>query len=119
MSYFTLNLSVFFSIRRNNMRVTYRNLAIVGFVIIIVLGMGFLVMTRDVKMEYISKDIQRDHARFTPSESIDVAQAMKLVTHDPPKMLAPPEPIPPLLLFPPSPEDLERISGGGSLLGRA
>lgn len=101
------------------MRVTYRNLAILGFVLIIVLGMGFLVMTRDVKMEYISKDIVRDHARFTPTESIDLAQAMKLVTHDPPKMLAPPAPVPPLLLFPPSPSDLEKISGGGSLLDQA
>jgi len=93
------------------MRATYRNLAIIGFVIIIVLGFGWLVINSDVKMASIAKDIAKDHSRFTPSESIDIAQAMKLVTHDPPKMLAPPSAIPPLVLFPPSAEDLERLSG--------
>lgn len=93
------------------MRLTYRNLAIVGFVIIIVLGFGWLVLPTDVKMQYIRKDILKDHSRFTPSESVDVAMAMKLVTHDPPTMLAPPEKIPPLVLYPPSAEDLARLSG--------
>lgn len=93
------------------MRITYRNLAIIGLVLIIVLGFGWLVMPSDVKMAYISKDIAKDHSRFTPTESVDVAMAMKLVTHDAPKMLAPPEKIPPLVLFPPSAEDLARLSG--------
>lgn len=68
-------------------------------------------MSPDVKMQYIAKDIEQDHARFTPSASIDVAQAMKLVTHDPPSMLAPPVEVPPLVLYPPSDEDLARLSG--------
>ena len=93
------------------MRVTYRALAILGFIVIVILGFGWLILPTDVKMAYISKDIQKDHSRFTPSESIDVAQAMKLVTHDPPKMLAPPSNVPPLLLYPPSQEDLSRLSG--------
>lgn len=93
------------------MRVTYRALAILGFIAIIVLGFGWLVMPNDVKMTYIAKDIVKDHSRFTPAESIDIAQAMKLVTHDPPKMLAPPSNVPPLLLYPPSQEDLARLSG--------
>ena len=93
------------------MRITYRNLAIVGLVLIIVLGFGWLIMPADVKMAYIAKDIVKDHARFTPTESVDVAMAMKLVTHEPPKMLAPPEKIPPLILYPPSEEDLARLSG--------
>ncbi len=93
------------------MRVTYRGLAFVGFLIIIALGLGLLVMNSDVKMKVIEKDIQKDHSRFTPAESIDIAQAMKLVTHDPPQMLAPPESMPPLLLYPPSAEDLARLSG--------
>lgn len=93
------------------MRVTYRALAILGFIAIIVLGFGWLVMYSDPKMASIAKDISKDHSRFTPSESIDVAQAMKLVTHDPPKMLAPPSSIPPLLLYPPSQEDLAKLSG--------
>lgn len=93
------------------MRVTYRALAIVGFIAIIVLGFGWLVMNSDVKMASIAKDIAKDHPRFSPTESVDVAQAMKLITHDPPKMLAPPSNIPPLLLYPPSQEDLARLSG--------
>ena len=97
------------------MRVTYKNLAIVGLVLIVVLGFGWLVVKSDLKMDVIKKDIQKDHSRFTPSESIDVAQAMKLVTHDPPTMLAPHEPVPALLLFPPSAEDLARLSGPAGL----
>jgi len=93
------------------MRVTYRGLALVGFLIIIVLSFGWLVYASDVKMVVIQKDIQKDHSRFTPAESIDIAQAMKLVTHDPPQMLAPPTSVPPLLLYPPSAEDLARLSG--------
>lgn len=93
------------------MRFTYRNLAIVGLVLVIVLGFGWLTLSKDVKMASIRKDIAKDHSRFTPQESVDVAMAMKLVTHDPPTMLAPTENIPPLVLYPPSAEDLERLSG--------
>lgn len=92
-------------------RATYRNFAILGFALMLSLGFGFLVWRKDVKLDVIAKDIVKDHARFTPTESIDVAQAMKLVTHDPPKMLSPPQAAPPLLLFPPSSEDLARLSG--------
>ena len=82
----------------------------------ILLGFGVLVLRPDLKMDAIKSDIQRDHSRFTPTESIDVAQAMKLVTHDPPRMLAPPESVPPLVLFPPSAEDLARLSGPAELV---
>ena len=92
-------------------RATYRNFAVLGFALILILGFGILVWRKDVKMDVIAKDIVKDHSRFTPSESIDVAQAMRLVTHDPPKMLVPPQGVPPLLLFPPSSEDLARLSG--------
>jgi hypothetical protein len=97
------------------MRVTYKNLAIIGLVLALVLGFGFLAMKSDIKMASIASDIQKDHSRFTPSESIDVAQAMKLVTHDPPKMLAPHQSVPPLILYPPSAEDLARLSGPAEL----
>jgi hypothetical protein len=93
------------------MRVTYRGLAIFGLVLILVLGFSWLAMPADVKMQYIANDIKQDHLRFTPGASIDISQAMKLVTHDPPSMLAPPHEIPPLLLYPPSDEDLARLSG--------
>lgn len=90
---------------------TYRNFFIIGMVILLVLSFGWLLAPPELKMRYISKDIQKDHSRFTPNESVDIAQAMKLITHDPPQMLAPPEPTPPLLLFPPSAEDLMKLSG--------
>lgn len=92
-------------------RATYRNFALLGLAIMLVLGFGVLVWRKDVKLDAIAKDIAKDTSRFTPSESIDVAQAMRLVTHDPPKMLAPPAKEPPMLMFPPSAEDLARLSG--------
>jgi len=36
---------------------------------------------------------------------------MKMVGHDSPHMLNPPEEVPQLLLFPPSEEDLAKLSG--------
>jgi hypothetical protein len=43
-------------------------------------------------------------------ESIDLSMAMKLVTHEAPQMLNPPAEVPPLLVFPPSTEDLAKLS---------
>jgi hypothetical protein len=57
------------------------------------------------------KAVQIEQSRFSPTNSLDIAMAMKLVTHGPPKMLAPPSPSPVTLLYPPSAEDLERLSG--------
>ena len=93
------------------LRATYRNFALVGFALILILGFGVLVWTKDIKRDAIASDIKQDSARFTPSESIDVAQAMRMVTHDPPTMLVPPAASPPVLLYPPSAEDLARLSG--------
>lgn len=80
-------------------------LALAGLVVV---GLLYLAMP---KPSYISKDIERDHARFTPAESVDVAMAMRLVTHEAPQILAPPTVTPPLLVFPPSPDDLAKLSG--------
>lgn len=60
---------------------------------------------------WLARDIERDKSRFEPRQSVDIAMAMKLITHDPPEMLNPPSKIPPLLLYPPSAEDLARLSG--------
>lgn len=98
------------------MRITYKKLAILGLVLMLVIGLGLLAMKPNLGMAAIASDIQKDHSRFTPSESIDVAQAMKLVTHEPPRTLAPHEPVPALLLFPPSTEDLARLSGPAELV---
>ena len=80
-------------------------------IIVLAIGFAYLATPADIKMKAIAKDVERDHARFTPKESIDVAMAMGLVTHDPPSMLNPPTEGPPLLLFPPSEETLARMSG--------
>ena len=59
----------------------------------------------------VQQDLANEKQRFLPQNSVDISMAMKLITHEPPNMLAPPAPQPPLLLFPPSEETLERLSG--------
>lgn len=59
----------------------------------------------------VQADLANEKRRFLPENSVDISMAMKLITHDPPSMLAPPAPQPPLLLFPPSEETLARLSG--------
>jgi hypothetical protein len=51
-----------------------------------------------------------DVSRFSPN-SLDVQLAMGGFTRDPPKTLASPPPMKPLLLFPPSEDDLKKLSG--------
>jgi len=51
-----------------------------------------------------------DVSRFSPG-SLDVQLAMGGFTRDPPKTLASPPPMKPLLLFPPSEDDLKKLSG--------
>jgi hypothetical protein len=82
------------------------------FILAVILGFVFLVSppTNVAKM-WQDRDVIDDKKRFTPTESVDVAMAMKILTHDPPQMLAPPDKQPPLLLFPPSKEELARLSG--------
>lgn len=89
-----------------------RKYILVALVAAILLGFITIVLPpSNVVARMVQEDIVKDNARFTPGESVDVAMAMKLVTHEPPRMLAPPAAIPPLLLFPPSEQDLERLSG--------
>ena len=89
-----------------------RKYIVIALVTAALLGLLSLLMpSSNVVARMVQEDIVKDNARFTPSESVDVAMAMKLVTHEPPSMLAPPAAIPPLLLFPPSAGDLERLSG--------
>jgi hypothetical protein len=82
------------------------------FIVAIILGFVFLVAPpKNVAKMWQDRDVAEDKKRFTPTESVDVAMAMKILTHDPPQMLAPPDKQPPLLLFPPSKEELARLSG--------
>lgn len=86
----------------------------------ILLGLAFVVFLVFVfstvsSTQTVAQQVHRDSvvekSRFTPENSLDIAMAMKLVTHDPPHMLNPPMPGPPQLLYPPSEEDLRRLSG--------
>lgn len=59
----------------------------------------------------VQQDLANEKKRFLPQNSLDISTAMKLITHDAPNILAPPVSQPPLLMFPPSEETLERLSG--------
>lgn len=52
-----------------------------------------------------------DLVRFMPAYSIDIAMAMGLARHDTPIITHPAPPVPELLTYPPTAEDLERLSG--------
>lgn len=93
------------------MKVKTRNLLLLAFVGIVILAFAYMVVPRDVAKEIQSKLVVQDKKRFTPAESVDVAMAMKLITHEPPKMLNPPNEMPPLVLYPPSDDELKRLSG--------
>lgn len=81
-------------------------------VLLLIVGFLTLVSRPDTSMaSRVQRDLARDVARFTPENSVDVAMAMKLVTHDPPRMLNPPSPPPPMLLYPPSEDTLARMCG--------
>jgi hypothetical protein len=84
---------------------------LLALVIAIIAAFAYLMTPTNPLRQKINSDIAKVNARFTPSESIDVSMAMKMTSHDPPFMLNPPEEIPPLLLFPPSAEDLAKLSG--------
>jgi hypothetical protein len=89
-----------------------RKYLLIALVVATVVGFAYMLFPpSNIVDQLVRADIVKDHTRFGPNESVDVAMAMKLVTHEPPRMLAPPAPVPPLLLFPPSEADLERLSG--------
>ena len=89
-----------------------RKLLLAILVLLLVLGFIYLVSAPDVSMEArVERDRKRDVARFLPQNSLDISMAMGLITHDPPSMLNPPTPGPPLLLYPPSQETLASMCG--------
>ena len=86
--------------------------------VLIALGVILLILlvtmnrSQSMTMESrVHRDLLVEKARFLPQNSIDVSQAMKLVTFEPAAPLVPPTPQPPLLLYPPSADALERLSG--------
>lgn len=88
-----------------------RTLLLLGLVVLLVIVFASMMVPRNVAKEIQDKAVVEDKKRFTPNESVDIAMAMKLITHEPPKMLNPPNEMPPLLLYPPSEEELARLSG--------
>ena len=85
---------------------------LVALVLAVIAAFAYLLIPKNVNVvEKISYDVSRMNSRFTPAESVDVAMAMKMTFHDPPWMLNPPKAPPPLLLYPPSEDDLEKLSG--------
>lgn len=93
------------------MKIRTRNLLLLALVVLLVVVFAFMLMPRDIAKELQDKASVDDKKRFTPNESVDIAMAMKLITHDAPKMLNPPTDMPPLVLYPPSEEELTRLSG--------
>ena len=84
---------------------------LLGLVLVVLVLFGVLAAPKTSYDDEVSKDVEKDRMRFSPTNSLDIAMAMKLVTHAPPNPLAPPEPSPVTLLYPPSAEDLEKLSG--------
>ena len=84
---------------------------LVVLVVAVLLAFANLLNSGTPLQKKIDRDIAKVNSRFTPTESVDVAMAMKMMLHDPPRMLNPPREPPPMLLYPPSAEDLERLSG--------
>ena len=84
---------------------------LLGLVVAVIVAFAYLMASPNRLQEKITSDVVKVNARFTPVESIDLAMAMKMSTHDAPQMLSPPATVPPLLLFPPSAEDLAKLSG--------
>jgi len=84
---------------------------LLGLVLVVLVLFGVLAAPKTSYDDEVSKDVEKDRMRFSPANSLYIAMAMKLVTHAPPNPLAPPEPSPVTLLYPPSAEDLEKLSG--------
>jgi predicted Holliday junction resolvase-like endonuclease len=80
-------------------------------VVAVIIAFAYMVMPVNRLQQKIASDIAKVNARFNPSNSIDLLMANKSVTHESPVMLNPPVEVPPLLLYPPSAEDLAKLSG--------
>jgi hypothetical protein len=89
-----------------------KNTVLIALGVILLILLVTMSRSQSMTMESrVHRDLLVEKARFLPQNSIDVSQAMKLVTFEPPAPLVPTTPQPPLLLYPPSVEALERLSG--------
>jgi hypothetical protein len=89
-----------------------RTIVLLGLGVILLLALFAMARPQSMSLQQrVQKDLATERARFLPQNSIDISQAMKLITFDEPNLLNPPTAQPPLLLYPPSAETLERLSG--------
>ena len=80
--------------------------------IILVVVLGALHFSGILNHNSVQAEIDQDVVTMTNAfNTIDLDQAMKVVTFDPPKMLNPPDVMPPALAYPPSAEALAAMSG--------
>jgi hypothetical protein len=93
------------------MKKSTKQYLLLALVVAVVLAFAYATMPPNRLRQKVDADIAKVNARFTPTSSIDLAMAMGMATHDAPQMLNPPEKVPELLVFPPSAEDLMKLSG--------
>jgi hypothetical protein len=93
------------------MKFSKKTMLITALALVVAVGLLYLAIPSDKKVAFVQADIAKDHSRFTPTESVDVAMAMKMVLHEPAHMLNPPDDQPALLLYPPTAEELAKLSG--------
>jgi hypothetical protein len=93
------------------MKKSHSKYLLLGLVVAVILAFAYLMAPSNPLQQKIDSDIAKVNSRFTPTESVDLSMAMKMTTHDAPYMLNPPTEPPQLLLFPPSEEDLMKLSG--------
>lgn len=84
---------------------------LIALAVVVVAAFVYSLRPANAVQAQVDRDSAIVNARFTPSDSVDVAMAMKILVHDEPSMLHPPEKTTPMLLYPPSTSDLERLSG--------
>lgn len=88
-----------------------RNLLLTALILVVIVGFAYMIVPKNEVATQVAADVQKERALFSPTQSVDVAMAMKLITHDPPSTLAIATPMPAMLIYPPSEEELARMSG--------
>lgn len=80
--------------------------------IILVVVLGGLHFSGILNRNSVQAEIDQDVVTMKSAfDTVDLQQAMKVVTFDPPKMLNPPDVMPPALKYPPSADALAAMSG--------
>ena len=81
-----MNTLPFFLSTRRTMKFPKKWL-LAALVIAVIVAFAYITVTPNRLQQKIDSDVAKVNARFTPSESIDLSMAMKILTHDPPQMM--------------------------------